>query len=97
MKVNLLDSGYSEHPTKTSGFYRIRALLRCFADPDEQYKHWPPLFGTESYWRWQLIKIRPLPKPREAHVHSPLSTGRVSTVDWWMRARALRARAFADE
>jgi hypothetical protein len=62
MKVNLLESEQSAHPTKTSGFHRVRALLRCLVDPEEQYKYWPPLFGTESYWRWQWIRIRAVPK-----------------------------------
>ena len=60
MKLNLLESREPEYPMRTSGLDRMRALLRCLTDSDEQYKHWPPLFGTESYWRWQLIKIRPL-------------------------------------
>ena len=62
MRLNYLESRQLAHSTRTSGFHRMRALLRCLADSDEQYKHWPPLFGTESYWRWQLIKIRPVLK-----------------------------------
>lgn len=55
MKLKVLEGGQPDHKTTASGFRRMRALLRCLADSDEQYKHWPPLFGTESYWRQRKL------------------------------------------
>jgi len=89
MTVNLLGSGEPEHPARISGFHRTRAILRCLVDPEEQYKHWPPLFGTESYWRWQRVRSRPVPKTLQVAGWQPgLSAGRFSTMDWWMRSAA---------
>ena len=98
MKVNLFESGEPEHPAWTSKFPRMRAHFRCLADSEEQYKHWPPLFGTESYLRWQRIRIRQVLKNfHVADLPPSVSTGRFSTADWWVRSAArLRRRTQRD-
>jgi hypothetical protein len=57
---------------------RLKALLRCAIDPDEQYKHWPPLFGTSSYWAWRRM-TRGTPAGNATLKHTSTSSERLKT------------------